>query len=52
VGRTIERRSDGRAGCQQQYAQIRFELVDVGSDAKDRIPSSEERFRVAMARPL
>jgi hypothetical protein len=51
-GPTIERRSDGRAGCQQQDGQIRFDLIDVGLDARDRIPSSEERFRVAMARPL
>jgi hypothetical protein len=51
-GPTIERRSDGRAGCQQQYGQIRFEQIDVGLDDKNRIPSSEERFRVAMARQL
>jgi hypothetical protein len=50
-GPTIERRSDGRARC-QQYGQIRFEQIDLGLDDKDHIRSSEERFRVAMARQL
>ena len=40
-------RSDGRAGCQQP-----FEQIDVGLDDKDHIPSSEERFRAAMARAV
>jgi hypothetical protein len=30
----------------------RFAGIDVGLDDKDHIPSSEERFRVAMARQL
>jgi hypothetical protein len=32
--------------------QIRFAQIDVGLDDKDHIPSSEDRFRVAMARQL
>ena len=36
-GPTIVPRSDGRAGCQQQYGQIRFAQIDVGLHDKDHI---------------
>jgi hypothetical protein len=51
-GPAIERRSDARAGRQQQYGQIRFARIDVGFDDQDHKPSPEERLRVTMARQL
>jgi hypothetical protein len=48
----IERRSDGRARCQQQYGQIRFEQMDVGLDDRDCIPRSVQTSAPAVERAV
>src|SRR6476646_12291231 len=52
LGARIEWMSDARAGRQQQYGPIRFTQIDVGLDDTDRISSTTQTFRAAMARQL